>query len=371
MSRLENLIEELCPKGVKFSSLSSVAQISIGTKPSESENEKLAPHPYINGGVKPSGYVLETNTEPETITIPSRGSVGVVGFQKKAFWCGPLSYRIRAKSRNEISTAFLYYALKSIELKIVALQQSASIPALNKAQLEKVQVPVPPLEVQQEIVRILDTFTELETELEAELESRKNQYEYYRYKLLSTELPASVEFKTLGELLGPIPRGKRLTKANLAEVGSIPVFHGGLNPIGYHDESNTVGETVMVINTGASSGRVGWSSSPFWCSDGCFALPHSEFISSRFLFHFACLNEKYFTEKVRKAGIPTLAAESILSLPIPVLPKSKQLEIAETLDAFFELTANLSIGLPAEIEPRRRQYAYYRDKLLTFKELAA
>ncbi len=76
-------------------------------------------------------------------------------------------------------------------------------------------------------------------------------------------------------------------------------------------------------------------------------------------------------DKVRKAGIPTLAAESILSLPIPVLPMTKQLEIAEFLDAFFELTSHLSNGLPAEIEPRRKQYEHYRDMLLTFKELAA
>jgi type I restriction enzyme S subunit len=233
------------------------------------------------------------------------------------------------------------------------------------------RIPLPPFQIQEVIVSILDKFTELDTELEAELEARRKQYAQYRRRLLSTHLPANVEFKTLKELLGPIARGKRLTKANLAEVGSIPVFHGGLEPIGYHDKSNTPGETVMVINTGASSGSVGWSTTPFWCSDGCFALPHSNEFSSRYVYYYASLNEQFFMDKVRKAGIPTLAAESIYSLPIPVLPMAKQLEIVGILDAFLGLASDDSMGLPAEITARRQQYEYYRNKLLTFKELKA
>jgi type I restriction enzyme S subunit len=220
-------------------------------------------------------------------------------------------------------------------------------------------------------VRILDQFKELEAELNAELSARRQQYRHYANKLLTTQLPTGVKFKTVGELLGPIPRGRRLTKSNLAENGSIPVFHGGLNPIGYHDESNTLGETVMVINTGASSGNVGWSSEPFWCSDGCYALPHSKEISSRFLYHYASLNDRYFIDKVRKAGIPTLAAESVLSLPIPVVPLARQLEIVRVLDSIYELFSSLSFGLPAEIQVRRKQYEYYQDKLLTFPEVSS
>ena len=124
----------------------------------------------------------------------------------------------------------------------------------------------------------------------------------------------------------------------------------------------------MIINTGASSGSVGWSKAPFWCSDGCFALPHSKEFSSRFIYHYASLNEKFFKDKVRKAGIPTLASESVYSLQIPVLPMTKQLEIVGILDSLLELTSNHSIGVPAEITARRQQYEYYRNKLLTFKE---
>lgn len=181
--------------------------------------------------------------------------------------------------------------------------------------------------------------------------------------LISQLCPDGVAFKTLGELFGSIPRGRRLTKSNLAEVGSIPVFHGGLNPIGFHDEANTPGETVMIINTGASSGSVGWSRVPFWCSDGCFAIPHSAEISARYLFHWASLNQQLFMGKVRKAGIPTLAANSILSLRVPVPPMAVQQEIVRILDAFVDLEQ----ALEAEIVARRKQFGHYREQLFNFE----
>jgi type I restriction enzyme S subunit len=184
-------------------------------------------------------------------------------------------------------------------------------------------------------------------------------------QLIEELCPSGVQFLTLGELLEKIPRGKRLTKSNLAEIGSIPVFHGGLDPIGFHDEANTPGKTVMVINTGASSGTVGWSNVPFWCSDGCFALPHSDAVLARYLYYCAVLNQHYFVEKIRKAGIPTLAAGSILSLRIPVPPIEVQREIVAILDKFTQLEAELE----AELEARCKQYEFYRNELLSLKNV--
>ena len=184
-------------------------------------------------------------------------------------------------------------------------------------------------------------------------------------ELIQKLCPSGVEYVTLLELLGSIPRGRRLTKAALAEDGQVPVYHGGLEPIGFHDQSNSRAMTVMVINTGASSGTVGWSEVPFWCSDGCFALPHSERVESKYLYYSALSNQKFFTDRVRRAGIPTLAADSVLSLRIPVPPLEVQREIVRVLDKFTQLEAELE----AELEARKKQYEYYRDQLLSFKEL--
>ena len=178
-------------------------------------------------------------------------------------------------------------------------------------------------------------------------------------ELIQKLCPSGVEYVTLLELLGSIPRGRRLTKAALAEDGQVPVYHGGLEPIGFHDQSNSRAMTVMVINTGASSGTVGWSEVPFWCSDGCFALPHSERVESKYLYYSALSNQKFFTDRVRRAGIPTLAADSVLSLRIPVPPLEVQREIVRVLDKFTQLEAELE----AELEARRSQYEHYLSHL--------
>lgn len=178
-------------------------------------------------------------------------------------------------------------------------------------------------------------------------------------ELIAEYCPGGVEFKTLGELFGSIPRGRRLTKSNLAADGSTPVFHGGLDPIGFHDRANTPGRTVMIINTGASSGTVGWSEVDFWCSDGCFALPHSEAVEARFLYYYALANHRLFVDRVRRAGIPTLAADAVLAMRTPIPPPQVQREIVRVLDQFTALEAELE----AELEARTRQYAHYRTSL--------
>jgi type I restriction enzyme S subunit len=369
MNKIEKLIEELCPEGVPHRRLGEVTELKRGTSITKAQTES-GEVPVIAGGQTPAYWHNVSNRKGETIVVAGSGAyAGFVSYWKVPIFVSD-AFTVTPKDKNLISR-YLFHFLLSKQAELHAMKQGSGVPHVYPKDVGKLQIPLPPTPIQREVVSILDKFTELEAELESELEARRKQYEHYRNTLLSTHLPTGVEFRTMRELLGPITRGKRLTKSNLAEVGSIPVFHGGLNPIGYHDESNCPGETVMVINTGASSGSVGWSKKPFWCSDGCFALPHSRKFSSRFIYHYASLNEQFFMDKVRRAGIPTLASESILSLPIPILPMEQQLEIVGVLDAFLELLSNHSIGLPAEITARRQQYEYYRNKLLTFKELKA
>ena len=244
---------------------------------------------------------------------------------------------------------------------------------VNANDLAKITIPVPPLRVQARIVEILDKFTqleaELEKELEAELEARKKQYAYYRDQLLNFSqyppLNVNIEWKTLGEVCS-ILRGRRLTKKQLSEEGKYPVFHGGLEPIGYYDESNRKGDTTMVINVGASAGTIGYSQNDFWSSDGCFCISDTPLALSRFIFYVLQSKELQIKGKVRKAGIPTLDSNILEQLPIPLPPLSEQRRIVDILDRFDTLTNSISEGLPKEIVLRRKQYEYYRDALLNF-----
>ncbi|MBQ7696357.1 MAG: restriction endonuclease subunit S [Lentisphaeria bacterium] len=173
----------------------------------------------------------------------------------------------------------------------------------------------------------------------------------------------------LGEICN-ILRGKRLTKKELSNDNLYPVFHGGLDPIGFFSRSNRDADTVMVINVGASAGTVGYCNKPFWSSDGCFCLSKSEILNSKYLYYALKSVESHLQMKVRKAGIPTLDPEIIARQTLAIPPLSEQERIVSILDKFDVLVNDLTSGLPAEIAARRRQYEHYRDRLLTFKEIA-
>ena len=185
MSRLEELIQTLCPDGVEFGELGDHANIDKGQQLNLTEMSNDEPYPVMNGGIYPSGYFNRFNTEENTITVSQGGaSAGYVNFLKTKFWAGAHCYVVKPKSKRVINK-FLYYLVKNSETRIQGAKYGAGIPGLNKSTLEQLSIPIPPLLVQEEIVRILDTFTALEAELEAELDARTKQYEYYRDALLN------------------------------------------------------------------------------------------------------------------------------------------------------------------------------------------
>lgn len=183
-------------------------------------------------------------------------------------------------------------------------------------------------------------------------------------ELIQQYCPDGVEFKELGEVC-KVLRGKRLTKNELSDNAKYPVFHGGLDPLGFYNESNRVANTVMVINVGASAGTVGFSAVDFWSSDGCFCISHSINVIPRFLYYALIIQENTLKSKVRKAGIPTLDSLVISKLQIPVPQLIIQQEIVRILDSFTELEAEMEAELEAELEARKKQYEFYRNKLLT------
>ncbi|EKN4261679.1 restriction endonuclease subunit S [Escherichia coli] len=179
-----------------------------------------------------------------------------------------------------------------------------------------------------------------------------------------------VEWKALGDVTSVL-RGKRLTKNLLSAEEKFPVFHGGLEPLGYYNKSNRPANTVMIINVGASAGTVGYSTVDFWSSDGCFCLEHNELLNNRFLYFALIGYQSLLKSKVRVAGIPTLDAivvnKLLIPIPCPENPEKSlaiQSEIVRILDKFTALTAELT----AELNMRKKQYNYYRDQLLSFKD---
>ncbi|WP_417640715.1 restriction endonuclease subunit S [Klebsiella sp. FR21TRMT6331] len=177
-----------------------------------------------------------------------------------------------------------------------------------------------------------------------------------------------VEWKALGDVTSVL-RGKRLTKNLLSAEEKFPVFHGGLEPLGYYNKSNRPANTVMIINVGASAGTVGYSTVDFWSSDGCFCLEHNELLNNRFLYFALIGYQSLLKSKVRVAGIPTLDAivvnKLLIPIPCPENPEKSlaiQSKIVRILGKFTALTAELT----AELNIRKKQYNYYRDQLFSF-----
>ena len=168
---------------VEWKPLGEVAKIEKGKRVTKQQLSSDKEYPVYSGGVKPMGYYDEYNQEADTITIVKYGTAGYVNFITEKFWANDVCYCIKPKA--DLDNKFLLYVLKNMQEYISSLATDAIPAHLPSPSLEAIQIPVPPLSVQHEIVRILDKFTQLEAELEAELDCRKRQYEYYRDMLLS------------------------------------------------------------------------------------------------------------------------------------------------------------------------------------------
>ncbi len=356
---------------VKWMPLGEVAEIGTGSSNRQDEVENGEFPFYVR-----SKNILRSATyqfDETAIVIPGEGGIGdIYHFVKGKYALHQRAYRVHLHNNNLLDKYVFHYMGACFKEYIISKSVGATATSIRKPMLEKFLIPIPPFHVQEEIVRILDKFTTLEAELEAELDCRKRQYEYYRNQLLSFDMLKrwgqklnNIEMMTLGEMCS-VQRGKRLTKRDLNHNGRYPVFHGGIEPIGYYSSSNREANSVMVINVGASAGTVGYSSKEFWSSDGCFCFSHCEQLNQKYLFYALQSMENSIKGQVRKAGIPTLDNKVVEKLKIPIPPLAEQQRIVSILDKFEALTTSISEGLPKEIALRRKQYEYYRNQLLSF-----
>jgi type I restriction enzyme S subunit len=277
---------------------------------------------------------------------------------------------ITSKDESKALLKYIYYWLNTLPSGLVDGDHKRQW--ISNYSNKEIPIPCPDnpkksLEIQKEIVRILDTFTELTAELTAELAAeltaRKKQYNYYREQLLSFE-EGEVEWKTLGEIT-EIKRGRRLVKSQLEETGKYAVFQNSMIPLGYYHESNAQADTTFIISAG-SAGEIGYSSVDFWAADDVYYFVTPENLKSKFLYYFLLIHQAKIIGQVRRASVPRLSRTAFEKMQIPVPSLEEQDRIVSILDKFDILTTSISEGLPKEIELRKKQYEYYRDLLLTF-----
>lgn len=176
-----------------------------------------------------------------------------------------------------------------------------------------------------------------------------------------------VEWKKLGEVVN-IEKGKQLNKETLSEKGKYPAYNGGMSYSGFTDNYNYNENTIIISQGGASAGFVNFIKTKFYANAHCYiVLPNYEIVNNRYVYHFLKLNQEKLSAKQHGAGIPALKINEILNLKIPIPPLPEQERIVAILDKFDALVNDLSEGLPAEIAARKKQYEYYRNKLLSFK----
>ena len=224
MSRLEELIAELCPDGVKYMQLKDIADIDIGEFVRSDKQGDNKTYPVYNGGRTNTSKYDEYNHDGEYILISARGAnAGFVNCISGKYWAGNSCYSVNV-NQNIVNYRYAYHFIKNSEQKLLGIQQKGSIPAVSKKQVSELKVPVPPLEVQREIVRILDNFTFLTAELSAELSARRKQYKYYRDNLLSFSL--DIPKVKLKDIATDLYRGSGIKRDQVTATGIPCVRYG-------------------------------------------------------------------------------------------------------------------------------------------------
>lgn len=392
MNKLEQLINELCPEGVEYKALGELGEFYSGLSGKSKDD-------FSNGNAKFITYMNVFSNLSLKIDVDDKVKIGenenqntiqygdvlFTGSSETPEECGMSSvltsitneklylnsfcFGFRFYNKNLIIPKFSKYVFRASELRKQIKRTASGVTRFNvsKKKMEKVTIPIPPLPVQEEIVRILDKFTELTTELTAELTARKQQYEYYRDIIFANY--KSAPKKKLIEV-ADISRGIRVVKKQLISNGNYPVYQNSLAPMGYYDKYNCNKNTTYVISAGAA-GEIGYCETNFWAADDCLFFSNLREVNNKYIYYFLLTKQDFIYSNVRKASIPRLSRTVIENLQIPIISIDEQQRIVDILDRFDKLCNDISEGLPAEIEARQKQYEYYRDELLTFKKKEA
>ena len=394
MNKIEKLIDELCPLGVKNFKLNEIAEFTnngIDKKLKENEVEVG----LLNFKDVFSLSKIESKDISATTTVPNDKKENVL-IKKNDVYITPSSEvkneigmstviaedipntvysyhiaRIRIKDFDQVNPYFLSYLFcsSSIRNQINENSQGMTRYGLTKPKWENLIFPVPPLKIQNVIVNIIDEFNQLELELKeflkSERESRLSQYLFFQNEMMNY---GGKEYK-LGELCTSFS-GNFVKKTLQDDSFPYPVYNGGTTPTGFYSEYNSEKNSIAISARGAGRGFVNWIPIRFYAGNSCHVInTKTEILLNKYLYYFLKCKETQLKELGKTGSIPALNLEPLLDFKINVPSIERQKYVIEKLDSYTLALNELAQFLPKEIDTRRKQYEYYRDKLLTFKEL--
>ena len=416
MSKLQKLIEELCPNGVEYRKLGEIAKRLKGTPITATQMKAIASSDgeiriFAGGKTMIDAHlsdILNANIiKVPSVLVQSRGVIDFVYYDK------PFTFKNEMwayTTDNSVSVKYLYYFLKNnVEIFREKATAMGAFPQISIPDTDKFEIPLPPLPVQEEIVKILDRFAVYAAELQAELQARQQQYEYYRNKLLDFSnlesggviwnkykhlCPNGIEYRKLGEIgvfFGGLTgkskedfqdgNAKFITYKNIYSNPSldidiedrVKIAEGEKQYIVKYGDILFTGSSETPDECGMSSVVASQTDEPLYLNSFCFGLRLNNLDEFNIHYMKHLLRSEKIRNQIRQtaSGVTryNVSKKRFANIEIPLPPLPVQEEIVKILDKFSSLVSDISQGLPAEIEARREQYEYYRNKLLSFERL--
>ncbi|ENO3522081.1 restriction endonuclease subunit S [Campylobacter upsaliensis] len=380
---LESLLQQHCPNGVEFKELGELCEIN-GGKLNANKAQSKGLYEFFTYDYNNPKFVDNYAWDTEALIICKKDN----GENPCRYFNGKFNafqwMRILHSFKNEANIHYIKYYFNAIFMQFLQTNSiNISLPYIAIETIKKFPIPLPPLEIQYKIVEILDAFTELQAELEAELEARLKQYHYYRNKLLSFEELQrrtdmlngwGLKLVSLGEL-GKRNAGTKITANQMQalhkENAPVRIFAGGstIADVDYCDlpKKDVIDKPSIICK---ARGYIGFEyyDKPFSHKSEFWSYTIDKNANQKFVYYFLINQQEHF-QKLAKANsvkIPQLKVSNTDNFQIPLPPLSVQNDIVELLDKFDTLANDLTSGIPAEIEARKKQYEYYRERLLSF-----
>lgn len=373
MDNINELIKKLCPDGVEYHELKNSNLFKFYYGKGNKIPEDIGGKYDVYGANGVVSHINEYNCEDVSI-IGHIGAVGMVNRCKGKCFVTYNGTIAEVVDKSKVDSQYLYYVLTTLNLPSY---KKGSQPFLSVSDFEKIRIPLPPLDIQIEIARILDGFTLLLTELSSELRAREKQYDFYKEKLLTiSKTDETIEWVTLGSYCKRL-KGTAITAGKMKEIenvnGNVKIFAGGKTVIDT-DESNIPAEDIIRVPNiiVQSRGVIDFIYYDKPCSfkREMWSYTLDNEITLKYIYYYLKKNVEYFRQRGSQMGsMPQISLDVTEKYKIPLPSLKEQEKIVNILNKFDKLCNDTSDGIPAEIEKRQKQYEYYRDKLLSFKEV--